>query len=101
VATKLYDSWNLGATFLWDLLQRTGATAADAIAASSHAGHAEAYDRCVFLDACLQPAAATTHWIEPAVSKPPPLADHPDLMHTLAAFRADSEGSGLDLARCF
>jgi hypothetical protein len=90
VATKLYDlsceeppadgeafaedpidSWSLGATFLWDLLQRTGATAADALAASSHAAHAEAYDLCVFLAACLQPAAATIHWIEQAVRERP------------------------------
>ncbi len=95
------DSWSAGATYLWDLLQLTTASAADVLAASAHAAHAEAFDLCVFMAACLQPAADTLDWIAHAVRQRPHLADHPDLMQTQAALQEDPRGPGLAFPRHF
>ncbi len=95
------DAWSAGTTFLWDLLLRTVATAADALAAAEHTTDPEAYGMCVFLASCLQPASATIAWFEQASRADRLLAQNREVQQTMQAVYEDPDGPGLDFPRHF
>lgn len=95
------EAWSAGATFLWDLLQQTGATAADALAAAEHTSYPEAYGMCVFLAACMQPASAAIAWFEQAMRTDRFLAQNREVQQTMQALYEDPDGPGLDFPRHF
>lgn len=95
------DSWRLGATYLWDLIDLTSVPASDLLTASVLTRSAEALDLLVFMGACRQPAAETIVWIEDALRRHRHWADNADLMTTLANLEEDPEGPALSFPRFF
>ena len=83
------DSWRWGASYLWNLVERTGTAPDVVLAAAERSSTAESFDLCVHMAACMQPAASTLRWIAAAVRARPYLNDHPDLHRTWQALQDD------------